>query len=58
MIIIGEIKINNIVYGTDNASSIIYKDTTVEEKLDTIPVFDPSDNTYIGGGTIKNITAH
>ena len=40
----GEIKINNEIYGTSNSSDIVYKDTTVEEKLDTIPVFDINDN--------------
>lgn len=40
----GTIKINNIVYGSNNASEIVYKDTTVEEKLDTIPIFDINDN--------------
>lgn len=43
----GVIKINNIIYGSNLASDIIYKNTTVEEKLNAIPVFDPSDNTYI-----------
>ena len=40
----GTIKINNIVYGSNNASEIIYKSQTVEEKLDTIPIFDINDN--------------
>lgn len=40
----GTIKINNIVYGSNNASEIVYKSTTVEEKLDTIPIFDINDN--------------
>lgn len=40
----GTIKINNIVYGSNNASDIVYKSTTVEEKLDTIPIFDINDN--------------
>lgn len=40
----GEIKINNEIYGTSNSSNIVYKDTTVEEKLDTIPIFDINDN--------------
>ena len=52
----GEIKINNIVYGTDNASSIIYKDTTVEEKLDTIPIFDPSDNQHVEANQYDYLT--
>lgn len=43
----GVIKINNIIYGGNLASDIIYKNTTVEEKLNTIPVFDPSDNVNI-----------
>ena len=42
-----QIKINNIIYGTNNAADILYKNITVEEKLDTIPVFDPSDNQNI-----------
>lgn len=45
----GEIKINNEIYGTSNSSNIIYKDITVEEKLDTIPVFDINDN-----GNVEN----
>lgn len=40
----GVIKINNVIYGSNNASDIIYKDITVEEKLDTIPIFDINDN--------------
>ena len=40
----GLIKINNEIYGTSNASDIVYKDITVEEKLDTIPIFDINDN--------------
>lgn len=43
----GVIKINNIIYGSNLASDIIYKNTTVEEKLNAIPVFDPSDNINI-----------
>ena len=43
----GIIKINNIIYGSNNASDIIYKDITVEEKLDAIPIIDPSDNANI-----------
>lgn len=39
-----QIKINNIIYGSNNASDIIYKNITVEEKLDTIPIFDINDN--------------
>lgn len=39
-----QIKINNVIYGSNNASDIIYKNTTVEEKLDTIPIFDINDN--------------
>ena len=45
----GEIKINNEIYGTSNSSNIIFKDITVEEKLDTIPVFDINDN-----GNVEN----
>lgn len=40
----GVIKINNIIYGSNNSADIIYKNTTVEEKLNSIPIFDPSDN--------------
>ena len=40
----GLIKINNEIYGTSNASDIVYKSMTVEEKLDTIPIFDINDN--------------
>ena len=40
----GMIKINNIIYGSNNSADIIYKETTVEEKLDTIPIFDINDN--------------
>ena len=43
----GVIKINNIIYGSNNSADIIYKNTTVEEKLNSIPVFDPSDNANI-----------
>ena len=40
----GIIKINNENYGSSNASDITYKNITVEEKLDTIPIFDINDN--------------
>lgn len=40
----GVIKINNIIYGSNNASDILYKDITVEEKLNSIPIFDINDN--------------
>ena len=43
----GMIKINNIIYGSNNSADIIYKETTVEDKLNSIPVFDPSDNQNI-----------
>lgn len=43
----GQIKINNIIYGTTSASEILYKNTTVEEKLDTIPIFDINDNSNV-----------
>ena len=43
----GVIKINNIIYGSNNSADIIYKNTTVEEKLNSMPVFDPSDNANI-----------
>lgn len=44
-----QIKIDGIIYGSGNASDIIYKNITVEEKLDTIPVFDINDN-----GNVEN----
>ena len=52
----GVIKINNIIYGSNLASDIIYKNTTVEEKLDTIPIFDPSDNTNIEANQYDYLT--
>lgn len=52
----GVIKINNIIYGSNLASDIIYKNTTVEEKLNAIPVFDPSDNTYIEANQYDYLT--
>lgn len=39
-----QIKIDGIIYGSSNASDIIYKNITVEEKLDAIPIFDINDN--------------
>lgn len=52
----GNIRINDIIYGSDNASDIAYKNTTVEEKLDTIPVFDPSDNQHIEANQYDYLT--
>ena len=52
----GLIKINDIIYGTSNSSEIIYRNTTVQEKLDTIPVFDPSDNAYIEANQYDYLT--
>ena len=43
----GLIKTNNAIYGTSNASDIAYKNITVEEKLDTILIFDLNDNINI-----------
>ena len=63
----GLIKINNEIYGTSNASDIVYKDITVEEKLDTIPIFDINDNGYVDnsgsdyltyGHIIDNLTSN
>lgn len=51
-----QIKINNIIYGSSNASDIIYKNTTVEEKLNTIPIFDPSDNANIEANQYDYLT--
>lgn len=39
-----QIKIDNVIYGSNNSADIIYKNITVEEKLDTIPIFDINDN--------------
>lgn len=39
-----QIQINGIVYGSNNASDIVYRDITVEEKLDSVPYFDITDN--------------
>ena len=52
----GVIKINNIIYGSNNSADIIYKNTTVEEKLNSIPVFDPSDNANIEGAKYDYLT--
>lgn len=43
----GQIKFNNIIYGTTSAAEILYNDITVKEKLDTIPVFDINDNSNV-----------
>ena len=51
-----QIKINNIIYGSSNASDIVYKNITVEEKLDTIPIFDPSDNINIENAKYDYLT--
>ena len=51
-----QIKINNIIYGSNNSADIIYKDTTVEEKLNSIPVFDPSDNANIEANQYDYLT--
>ena len=52
----GVIKINNIVYGSNNSADILYKDITVEEKLNSIPVFDPSDNVNIEANQYDYLT--
>lgn len=52
----GVIKINNIIYGSNNSADIIYKNTTVEEKLNSIPVFDPSDNANIEANQYDYLT--
>ena len=51
-----QIKINNIIYGSNNAADIIYRDITVEEKLDTIPIFDINDNSNIDNNNSNNLT--
>lgn len=52
----GLIKINNIIYGSNNSADIIYKNTTVEQKLDSIPIFDPSDNANIEANQYDYLT--
>ena len=52
----GTIKINNITYGSNNSAEIIYKDITVEEKLNSIPIFDPSDNANIENNAYDYLT--
>ena len=52
----GTIKINNIVYGSSDASEITYKSQTVEEKLDTIPIFDINDNGNVDNDNNNNLT--
>ena len=52
----GVIKINNIIDGSNNSADIIYKNTTVEEKLNSIPVFDPSDNANIEANQYDYLT--
>lgn len=47
----GQIKINGIVYGGGDASEITYKNSTVEQKLDTVPIFDITDNTNVNPGS-------
>ena len=42
-----QIKIGNIIYGSTFASDITYKDTTVEKKLDLMPIFDITDNANV-----------
>ena len=51
-----QIKIDNVIYGSNNASDIIYKNTTVEEKLNSIPIFDPSDNANIENNAYDYLT--
>ena len=43
----GQININNEIYGSNKSEDIIYNDITVKEKLDTIPVFDINDNSNV-----------
>ena len=56
LITMGNIRFNNVIYGSDNASDITYRNTTVEEKLDGIPVFDPSDNQHIEANQYDYLT--
>ncbi len=39
-----KIQINGVIYGSNNASDIVYRDITVEEKLDSVPYFDITNN--------------
>ena len=52
----GTIKINNIIYGSNLASDIIYNNTTVQEKLDTIPIFDINDNGNVSNDNSDYLT--
>lgn len=52
----GTIKINNITYGSNNSAEIFYKDITVEEKLNSMPIFDPSDNVNIENNAYDYLT--
>ena len=40
----GEIKINDILYATSDSSEIIYKDTNIEETLNTVLVCSEDNN--------------
>ena len=39
-----QIQKNGVIYGSNNASDIVYRDITVEEKLDSVPYFDIANN--------------
>ena len=51
-----QIKIDNVIYGSNNASDIIYNDMTVADKLNAIPIFDPSDNANIEANQYDYLT--
>lgn len=51
-----QIKINNIIYGTSDATDIIYNNITVAEKLDTVPIFDIEDNTNVSEAESNYLT--
>ena len=60
-----QIQINGVIYGSNNASDIVYRDITVEEKLDSVPYFDITDNEDVSvtenyltyGHIIDNLTS-
>lgn len=52
----GQININNEIYGSNKSEDIIYNDITVKEKLDTIPVFDINDNSNVTNEINDNLT--
>ena len=52
----GQININNEIYGSNKSEDIIYNDITVKEKLDTIPIFDINDYSNVTNEINDNLT--